>query len=258
MTKSKFNSGIGLVFRCGIAAVLSGLVVSTTWATPDKGSNCNGCHSAQADGMALLNYSYMTNIGAGSRKLFLVSPGQTAVIRLNVTNNWGGNYGLTINNLTGAGVYSAADHLGFTADPTWTSRSSGTYFTEGPIATSPNLWTFNLAVQASTPADIYSVQTQMAGKDIDLTRWSQVENFYVQVASASAPRPTIVAPQRSGNIFSAQVGTVSGFTYYLEYKDTLSSAYWSNASQVAGDGTAKSLSDTGASVPQRFYRIRVQ
>jgi hypothetical protein len=55
-----------------------------------------------------------------------------------------------------------------------------------------------------------------------------------------------------------QVATTSGFTYYLEYKSAFSAANWSTATQTTGDGTVKTLVDTTATDPQRFYRVRVQ
>ena len=50
--------------------------------------------------------------------------------------------------------------------------------------------------------------------------------------------------------------TISGKTYILEYKDSLSQPQWTTASTITGDGTAKLLADTLANVPQRFYRVR--
>jgi hypothetical protein len=228
-------------------------------ATPDRGANCAACHTdAFKNGMALANFQGTTNLGAGLLKVFQVRPGSTAAIQLNVTNGYGGNYGLTINNLGSGGFSNAAHHLVFTPDPTWTSRSSGTYFTVGPTGISPDLWTFNLLVQTNTPLDFYTVQAQMAGFDSGALLWSQQESFYVQVMAATAPRPLIVAPHRVGSSFSVQVATTSGFTYYLEYKSALSAASWVTAAQTAGDGTVKTLNDTTATDPQRFYRVRVQ
>ena len=55
----------------------------------------------------------------------------------------------------------------------------------GCATTSPDVWTFNLVVKTNTPADFYTVHTQMAGYDSASTMWSQQESFYVQVVAAA-------------------------------------------------------------------------
>ena len=57
---------------------------------------------------------------------------------------------------------------------------------------------------------------------------------------------------------SVQVVSVSGFTYYLEYRTNLTSGTWLSATQTAGNGGVLTLTDTGATDQQRFYRVRVQ
>ncbi len=55
---------------------------------------------------------------------------------------------------------------------------------------------------------------------------------------------------------SVQVHTFSGKTYVLESKDSLADADWSVLQTITGDGTRKSLTDTNATVPHRYYRVR--
>ena len=88
--------------------------------------------------------------------------------------------------------------------------------------------------------------------------WSQQESFYVQVVAAAPPMPVLQAPQRSGNAFSVQVATTSGFTYYLEYTINLTAPMWNAAAQIPGNGTIKTLTDTTATESRRFYNARVQ
>ena len=193
--------------------------------------NCAGCHTVPQNGMAIVNFQTTTNLGSGLRKVFKVSPGQTAVIQLSVTNNYGGSYALNINNLDAGGVNNSSDHLAYTADPAWTHYFPGTttnFFMAGCANSSPNLWTFNLVVKTNTPADFYTINSQMAGYYAS-TMWSQQESFYVQVVAAAPPVPVLQAPQRSGNSFSVQVATTSGFTYYLEYKTNLTAPTWNAA-----------------------------
>src|SRR5208282_5581174 len=88
--------------------------------------NCQECHTVPQNGMVILNFQTTTNLGAGLHKVFQVSPGQTAVIELSVTNGHGGDYGLNINNLGAGGVNNSSDLMDCTADPTWTSYFPGT------------------------------------------------------------------------------------------------------------------------------------
>ncbi|MGD0816636.1 MAG: hypothetical protein ABSA83_23850 [Verrucomicrobiota bacterium] len=148
--------------------------------------NCAGCHTVPQNGVNIVNYQTTTNLGAGLLKVFEVNPGQTAVIQLNVTNSYGGEYGLNINNLDAGGVVNGSDHMTYTADPTWTSYFPGTttnFFMAGCATTSPDLWTFNLVVKTNTPTDFYTVKAQMAGYDSASSMWSQQESFYVRVVS---------------------------------------------------------------------------
>lgn len=222
--------------------------------------NCAGCHTVPQSGMAILNFQTSTNLGNGLRKVFKVSPGQTAVIQLNVTNNYGGSYALNINNLDAGAVSNSNNHLLYTADPAWTHYFAGTttnFFMAGCATQSPNLWTFNLAVKTNTPAGFYTVNSQMAGY-YSSTMWSQQESFYVEVVAAAAPAPVLQAPQRAGNSFSVQVATTSGFTYGLDYKTNLTARTWNTASEIPGDGTIKALTDTTATDSWRFYHAHVQ
>ena len=148
--------------------------------------NCAGCHTVSQSGMAIVSFQTTTNLGSGLRKVFKVSPGQTAVIKLNVTNNYGGSYALNIDNLDAGGVNNSSNHLVYTADPAWTHYFPGTttnFFMAGCATNSPDLWTFNLVVKTNTPSDFYTINSQMAGY-YGSTMWSQQESFYVQIVAA--------------------------------------------------------------------------
>jgi hypothetical protein len=223
--------------------------------------DCEECHTVPQKGMAIVNFQTTTNLGAGLFKVFQVSPGQTAVIQLSVTNGHGGDYGLNLNNFGAGGVKQSTNHLFCTTDPAWTSYFPGTttnFFMAGPASTSPDLWTFNLVVKTNTPADFYTINSQMAGYDAASEMWSQQESFYVQVIAAVPSAPALLAPRRSESSFSVQVATTSGFTYYLEYKTSLTAATWTATAQTPGNGTNKTLADATATGAQRFYRVRVQ
>src|SRR5262245_33564776 len=49
----------------------------------------------------------------------------------------------------------------------------------------------------------------------------------------------------------------AGPNYAVEFKDKFTNANWSNFANVAGNGTTKSVTNTLAASPQRFFRLRV-
>ena len=67
----------------------------------------------------------------------------------------------------------------------------------------------------------------------------------------------LLSPSKSNVLFSAQIQTVSGRTYRLEKKTSLNESTWTEipGTDVTGDGTVKTIRDTSASVPGRFYRV---
>jgi len=191
--------------------------------------NCGSCHGTAQSGMFITNYQTTINLGQGLRKVFQVKAGQTAVIQWSVTNGHGGNYGLNINNLGAGGVYNGSDHMAYTPDGNWAIYFPGTstnFYMVGCTTTSPELWNFNLAVKTNTPADFYTVQTQMAGYDSADTMWSQQETFYVQVVAAppnlgvsmagtsvmvSWPNTGACALQQNSNLAASAAWAASGY-----------------------------------------------
>jgi hypothetical protein len=256
-TQPNLHSGVAL----GLATAFLAMFALCSSAPATFYVNCAGCHTVPQNGMAIVNFETTTNLGQRLFKVFKVSPGQTAIIQLNVTNRYGGSYAMSMNNLDAGSVNNSSDYLAYNADPTWSSYFPGTstnFFMAGPTGTSPDLWTFNLVVKTNTPADFYMIKTQMAGYDSASRMWSQQESFYVQVVAAVPPVPTLRAPQRSRSSFSVQVATNSGFTYYLEYKTDLTATSWNATAQTPGDGKSKTLTDTTANDLRRFYQVRVQ
>jgi hypothetical protein len=65
-------------------------------------------------------------------------------------------------------------------------------------------------------------------------------------------------PRYVGGTFTVTVRTTAAQTFYLESTDSLAPASWATRASIAGDGTLHELTDTSASVPQRFYRVRAQ
>ena len=52
--------------------------------------------------------------------------------------------------------------------------------------------------------------------------------------------------------------TGNGFTYTVEYKNTLTDPAWSTLQDWTSTGAALTASDTTTSAPTRFYRVRVE
>lgn len=87
---------------------------------------------------------------------------------------------------------------------------------------------------------------------------SGIHVFSYTVKGAVAVSPTLVSPLHSGTTFTVQVPTQSGFNYVLEYKNSLSDPGWTAIQTNSGTGSLIPLTDNAGSVPQRFYRVRVQ
>jgi hypothetical protein len=71
-----------------------------------------------------------------------------------------------------------------------------------------------------------------------------------------SPPPLLIQPIYSGSSFSASVPTISGKTYSMEYKNSLTDSVWTRVAITQGDGTIKTLVDTNATTSQRFYRLQ--
>jgi uncharacterized delta-60 repeat protein len=70
--------------------------------------------------------------------------------------------------------------------------------------------------------------------------------------------PYMLNPRRVGNTFQVTVPAFAWRTLFLEYKNSLNDLSWTALPGVAGDNTIKTLSDAGATVPTRVYRVRAQ
>jgi len=73
--------------------------------------------------------------------------------------------------------------------------------------------------------------------------------------------PQIVSSSVSVNDlgFSCSVQTVTGATYFLDFKSSLTQASWTVIGQgMAGDGSLKVLMDPAPTTPAGFYRVRVR
>jgi ELWxxDGT repeat protein len=111
-------------------------------------------------------------------------------------------------------------------------------------------WGDNRYQQADVPAGLSGVAAIAGGRAHSLAL----------LGAAPPPRALSLLPCEAPDAgsFSVSLPTVSGQTYFLETKRTLSETDWSILLAVFGDGSVKTLTDPNASAPQRFYRVRVE
>ncbi len=80
----------------------------------------------------------------------------------------------------------------------------------------------------------------------------------VTVSSTTAAQVTRLSPFASGNRFSFSFPTESGRTYLVEHTISLSPVYWQTLTNVVGDGSVISVTDTNQTEAQQFYRVKVR
>jgi hypothetical protein len=86
---------------------------------------------------------------------------------------------------------------------------------------------------------------------------SQGTNFGLNQAFVTRLEPTLAMPIIQGNQLSLSVPTAAGWNYLLEYKYNLSDPGWLPVTNVIGNGSVWTLTDSDLGVPQKFYRVRV-
>jgi hypothetical protein len=100
-----------------------------------------------------------------------------------------------------------------------------------------------------------------AGGDPDGDGYTNMQEFIAGTSPVDAKsRPTINSIGVSGAAINVTAPSVAGKTYQLEYRDSLTSGVWSNvpsASQIGTGGIITLTDPSGATQPQRVYRIRI-
>jgi hypothetical protein len=67
---------------------------------------------------------------------------------------------------------------------------------------------------------------------------------------------TVINPRLVGHTFSVLFSTEVGRNYTLEYNDSLTDTNWTAAQTLPGTGSTITLTDSTATNPARFYRVR--
>jgi hypothetical protein len=70
--------------------------------------------------------------------------------------------------------------------------------------------------------------------------------------------PTLLNPSLTGTTFVASFASQASVSYVIQYKNELNDATWQTLQTIPGDGTTKVITDNGANVSTRFYRIAAQ
>ena len=77
-------------------------------------------------------------------------------------------------------------------------------------------------------------------------------------APLALPGVTLQNPTRSDAAFSFQFLSESGKTYHVQSTDTYPGAWGPNGAPIAGTGQSITFTDSTASAPARYYRLRIE
>jgi hypothetical protein len=166
-----------------------------------------------------------------------------------------------------------------------TAIAAGTYHSLAALVDgSVVAWGDNSQGQCSVPSGLSKVVALAGGgdhtlglkSDTTVTGWGN--NYFGQIGFSSSlsnvvavaagdshslvlvgaaiSQPQLLRPTRVGNQFSVVVQTLIGKRYTLEATTTLSAPNWAIITTVTGNGTFQTLTDTAATDPVKFYRVR--
>ncbi len=176
-----------VVAACAMGLLPAGFA-AVVQAKPGFGANCAGCHDSTRNGMGVVDYDTLTDLGKGDLKTFVVEAGQSVLLPVDVTDGHD-RFAVALRDLERAGVLGGDAHrLAFTPDSNWVDHStmSPPYYAS---TSSRHDWTgstrqfvFDLQVDGSTPPDFYPLRFGVAGKGGG--KWSHEEEFYLHVLPA--------------------------------------------------------------------------
>ena len=81
-------------------------------------------------------------------------------------------------------------------------------------------------------------------------------NQFVLTVNQVIDPPRFVSIALVGTVTMLSFTTESGFTYTVEYKDSLDDTIWTPVESVSGNGSTVVVTDSLAVTPTRFYRVR--
>ena len=106
-------------------------------------------------------------------------------------------------------------------------------------------WGANWSGQCNIPSKLSRAVAVAAGE----------YNTVILLATNMLPQ-RLLNPVKKGNQFSAQVQTLYGRNYTLEFKDSLAASNWTGVSTNTANGALRVLTDPSSTGTQRFYRLR--
>lgn len=251
------------------------------------GYNCASCHSTTTGVVSLsgnttapTSLSVNPRLDAGSTaslQCFTAKPGDTVKVTLNSVpiGPSGGKYAFAITGnksteslVSGAvsGIKtSTANKLSFTGPSGWTTQNVNgiNYFTQGSYswASGTQTTTFQITIGNSTPADVYTLTYRSTGFDSNGNKWTQAQEFLVNVVSTSP-----VVTTGSASAIASDSATLNGSvnpnglasSAYFQYGTTTSYGTVTGTQSLGSGSTVSAVSAaiTGLS-PQTTYHYRL-
>jgi PKD repeat protein len=147
----------------------------------------------------------------------------------------------------------------FTANATSGVPSLAVTFTNLSTGATNYTWDFGDG-KFSTATNASNVYTNVGKFGVTLTASGPAGSSaitrtnYISVVTA----PFITMPTLAGTNLSFSFGTLTGFSYIIQFKDSLTNALWQNGQVVNGDGTIQTVFVPTTTPTQRFFRLLVQ
>ncbi len=136
-------------------------------------------------------------------------------------------------------------------------------FTAAVVGTAPLRYQWrrngaNLTGRTNTSLTLAAAQLADAG-DYSLVVSNVAGVVTSQIARLRVlDQPTIIEITRVGATAHVSFTTISGLTYFMEYKNSLFDPAWTSLRPVTGTGSVMIVADPSATEPNRVYRVRAE
>ncbi|MBL9168083.1 MAG: PD40 domain-containing protein [Verrucomicrobiales bacterium] len=108
------------------------------------------------------------------------------------------------------------------------------------------------------PSQVGNYTVYSSAKTTDNGITHEIRSTNVSISLVNLTPPTLSNPRKVGTTFTVSLPTQLGFNYVLEFKNFLTDANWTAIQTNGGTGGPMTLTNTGATTVNRFYRVRVQ
>lgn len=168
---------------------------------------------------------------------------------------------LVVKRVSGYGAFTLTSTplAEFAADVNFGFAPLTVNFTNASIGATTYLWNFGDGSTSTEPNPTH-VYTDVGFYTVTLTasNFAGANSIAVNELPTVNALPSFTPPVFDGTNFSCNLPTVSypDFTYYVEYKNSLSDPEWLLDSSFAADGVMRPITVSPSS-PQRFYRVRI-